>query len=112
VSSKQSLLIPPPSRGSNLSGGDRKYLQTLQRRAPMQSVDTSAGSYAENAPPAGLSAVATGESNQNFEITYVKTSADANVFTLNGVEGGPYTLVAQFSFLKIKSDGSVWYKVG
>jgi hypothetical protein len=112
MGSKQSLLIPPPSRGSNLSGGDRKYLQTLQRRAPMQSVDTSGGGYAEDAPPAGSSSTATGESNQNFEITYVKTSADANVFTLNGVEGGPYTLVAQFASLKIKSDGTNWYKVG
>jgi len=31
---------------------------------------------------------------------------------LNGVEGGPYTLTAQFSFLKIKSDGTNWWKVG
>lgn len=111
MGSKQSMMIPPPSRGSNLSGSDRKYLQTLQRRALMQSVDTSAGPYAENAPPAGVN-LQSGETNQNQEITYIKTSADASVFTLNGVAGGPYTLVAQFAFLKIKSDGTNWYKVG
>jgi hypothetical protein len=108
MGSQVSLLIPPPTRGSNLSGGDRKYLQTLQRRLPLETVDTSAGSYAETAPPAGVNSQS-GETNQNQEITYVKTSADANVFTLNGVEGGPYTLATQLSFLKIKSDGTNWY---
>lgn len=108
MGSRVSLLIPPPTRGSNLSGGDRKYLQTLQRRLPLETVDTSAGSYAESAPPAGVNSQS-GETNQNQEITYVKTSADANVFTLNGVEGGPYTLTAQLAFLKIKSDGTNWY---
>ena len=45
-----------------------------------------------------------------MEITYVKTSADANVYTLNGVQGGPYTLSAQYDSLKIKSDGTNWWK--
>ena len=47
-----------------------------------------------------------------MEISYVKTTADGNTYTLNGVEGGPYTLTAQFGFLKIKSDGTNWWRVG
>jgi len=89
----------------------QKYLLTLQMLLPLNLVDTSAGSYAETPPSAGLNA-STGQSNQNMEISYVKTTADGNTYTLNGVEGGPYTLTAQFGFLKIKSDGTNWWRVG
>ena len=38
-----------------------------------------------------------------------KTSSDGNTYTLNGVEGGPYTLTAQFAFFKDQaSDGTNW----
>lgn len=79
--------------------------------APLLIVDTSAGPYAESLPPAGLNST-TGQSNQNQEITYIKSSADANVFTLNGAQGGPYTLTARYSLMKFKSDGTVWWKSG
>lgn len=107
----QTNLFPPPVRGSTVDAPIQKYLFTLQLLLPLNVVDTSAGSYAETPPPAGLNS-STGQSNQNMEITYVKSSADGNTYTLNGVEGGPYTLTAQFAFLKIKSDGTNWWKTG
>jgi len=107
----QTQLRPVPERGSNLPEPLLKWLFTVQNLLPMRVVDTSGGGYAETPPPAGLNS-STGQTNQNMEITYTKDSADANVFTLNGVLGGPYTLVAQYSFLKIKSDGTSWRKVG
>ena len=78
---------------------------------PLRTVDTSAGSYTENPPPAGLNE-STGQTNQNQEITYVKKSADPNTFTLEGsnLPLGPYILTAQGQVLKIKSDGTDWWK--
>lgn len=102
----QTQLFPP-----KLPDGLQKYLFTLQFLHPMREVDTSGGAFAETPPPAGLNGT-TGQSNQNQEITYVKISADANLFTLNGVQGGPYTIGAQWGFLKIKSDGTNWLRVG
>lgn len=84
---------------------------TLQNAHPLHTVDTSKGSYSEAPPPAGLNE-ATGQTNQNVEITYTKTSADANTFTLTGVEGGPYMLHAQYDVIRIKSDGTSWWPVG
>jgi hypothetical protein len=107
----QTQLFPPPQRGSQISEPLLKWLFSVQNLLPLVTVDTSAGSFSQSPPPAGLNS-ATGQSNQNMEITYVKTSADANVWTLNEVEFGPYTLTAQGSFLKIKSNGTSWYKVG
>ena len=107
----QTQLFPPPARGSNLPKPLLKWLFSVQNLLPLRVVDTSGGSYAETPPPAGLNS-ATGQSNQNQEIIYVKSSSDANTFTLNGIEGGPYTLTAQYAFLKIKSDGTNWWKVG
>ena|ERR1700688_404562 len=107
----QTNLFPPAFRGAELGPQVEKFLLTLQMLLPLNLVDTSTGGYAETPPPAGLNA-ATGQSNQNMEITYVKSSADGNTYTLNGVEGGPYTLTAQFSFLKIKSDGTNWWRTG
>jgi hypothetical protein len=114
--STQTQLFPPPlqSKAVDDDGSLSKpmvgYLFTLQNLLPLRVVDTSGGSYAETPPPAGLNAT-TGQSNQNMEITYVKSSA-SGVFTLDGIEGGPYTLAGQFAFLKIKSDGTNWWKVG
>jgi hypothetical protein len=107
----QTNLFPPPLRGSDLSLPMQKYLFTLQNLLPLNEVDTSGGNYSEAAPPAGLNAT-TGQSNQNMEITIVKTSADGNTYTLTGVEGGSLTLTAQFAYFKIKSDGTNWWRVG
>jgi hypothetical protein len=98
---------PPTTQGSNLSAADHQWLLIAQNLAPLYEVDTSAGSYAEDPPPAGVET--SGQSGQCKEITYVKTSSDANTYTLNGVEGGPYTLTKQFQSLKIKSDGTNWW---
>jgi hypothetical protein len=108
---KQITLFPPPLRDSELPEPIQKYLLTLQKLLPLNEVDTSAGPYAEAVPHAGLNA-STGQSNQTMEITYVKTSADANVYTLTGVQLGNLTLTAQGDHFKIKSDGTNWWRVG
>ena len=92
------------------------WLFSLQKQHQLKLVDTSGGNYAETTPPAGLNS-ATGQSNQNQEIVYKKISADANTFTLNGSTQGPLpegaqTLTAQWSKLRIKSNGTNWYVVG
>ena len=89
-------------------------LLRLYNGHPLQTLDTSAGSANFPVPPA--------KSNQNVEITYVKTSADANVPTLVPYPGtsdkinGATTLAmatAQYSKVKLKSDGvSNWYVTG
>ncbi len=104
----QTILYPPPVRQSNVDPQMIKWFLVLQALIPLRLVDTSNGAYAENAPPAGLNS-STGQSSQNQEITYVKSSADTNVFTLNGVQGGPYALTNQYDALKIKSDGTNWW---
>lgn len=101
---------PPTTQGSALSPTDYQWMLIVQNLAPLYEVDTSAGSYAENPPAAGVSS--SGQTGQSKEITYVKTSADGNSYTLNGVKGGPYMLTMQYQFLKIKSDGTNWWKVG
>lgn len=114
----QTQQAPPPTQSKLIHEGGfatpqlEGWLFIQQYRASLRTVDTSGGAYAETPPPAGLGTGATGQSNQNAEITYLKTSSDGNVFTLNGVFLGPYTLTAQGAFLKIKSDGTTWYKVG
>ena len=76
---------------------------------PLQTVDTSGG-------PANFG-VPLAKNNQNVEILYVKTSADANVPTLvasgsDKINGAASVAMgnAQFSKLRLKSDGvSNWY---
>lgn len=107
---------PPFSRDKSLdprapSGG---WLTQVQVLHPMRIIDTSAGSYSENVPPAGSNST-TGLSNQNQELTFKKVSADGNTFTLNASSSfpeGPLTLTAQYSHFKIKSDGTKWYVTG
>lgn len=98
------------SQNSSLSKNDLKWLLQFLGLQPLYKVDTSKGSYAESPPAAG--SATSGYSGQCKEITYVKISSDANTYTLNGIEGGPYTLTAQWQFLKVKSDGTNWYKTG
>ncbi len=82
----------------------------MQGLAPLYEVDTSKGSYTEEVPAAGV--LSSGQTGQCKEITFVKTSADGNTYTLKGVQGGNLTLTAQFSYFKIKSDGTKWWRVG
>lgn len=107
-----STFLPPPptTQNSNLSSADHQWLLISQNLQPLYEVDTTAGDYAESPPAAGV--LSSGQTGQCREITYVKISSDGHTYTLNGVEGGPYTLTTQYSFLKIKSDGTNWWKVG
>jgi hypothetical protein len=107
----QTVLFPPPLRGTSLSQPEQKYLFTLQNLQPLRVGDSSAGPYSEALPAAGLNST-TGQSNQNQEIIYVKASADANVWTITGAISGPVLLGAQFAFARFKSDGTNWWKVG
>lgn len=116
MATTQTVLFPPPLRAliaaaaGTLSDAFRKWFLTLQNLHPLNLVDTSGGSYSEATPPAGLNST-TGQSNQNQEIVYKKTSSDGNTFTLTGVADGSQTLTAQYSKVRIKSDGTQWWVV-
>lgn len=110
----QTILPPPPfviDQQIDPRSPIGQWMLEIQAAQPLRLVDTSGGSYSESAPPAGASG-SPGLSNQNQEITYVKKSSDGNTFTLNGVKGGALTLTAQYSHLKIKSDGVSWWQTG
>jgi hypothetical protein len=106
----QTVLFPPPLRGANTIADIQKWLFSIQNLIPLRLVDSSAGAYSESVPPAGLNTT-TGQSNQNQQILYIKSSADANAFNLLGCINGTQSLTAQFSALLIKSDGTNWYAV-
>lgn len=115
---KQTVLFSPPLQptlSENSSGSSvsdiKKWLFSLQYAHPLNTVDTSAGNEMAAPPPAGLNS-STGQSNQNQELVYTKISSDANTFTLagNNLPLGPYTLTTQGEVLRIKSDGTNWYK--
>lgn len=105
------VLYPPPLRKSELSQPVQHYMLSIQNLHPMYEVDTTAGNETTVPPDPGQDAPS-GRNNQNAEITYIKTSADGNTFTLNGVSGGPLTLTAQDQFFKIKSNGVLWRRSG
>lgn len=106
----QTTLPPPPP--AHLGDDPLRYWHLkLQNQSPMRVVDTSTGNITETPPPAGVNAT-TGQTNQNQELTYIKSSKDANIFTLKGVEGGPYMLTAYKDVIRIKSDGTKWWPVG
>lgn len=102
---------PPPLRFADLNKAMQAWELETQQAAPLHKVDTSAGNETQTPPAAGLDAT-TGQTNQNQEITYVKVSADANVFTLEGdnLPLGPFMLTTQGQVLKIKSDGTDWFR--
>lgn len=100
----------PPLRGDQNTQPLQYWFLGVQNHHPLKVIDTSAGSYTEAAPSPGVDAA--GQTNQNVEITYKKSSADGNTFTLTGVADGPQTLTAQYSHFKIKSDGTDWWVVG
>src|SRR5256885_6629511 len=99
-------LFPPTFRGKL-----EKWLLSLQNLSQLKLVDTTAGNYSEALPPAGLNS-STGQSNQNQRLTYKKTSADGNTFSLTGAPEGTQTLTAQWSKVTLQSNGTSWYVVG
>lgn len=109
-------LFPPPLRDTILDAVGRvarpfqAWLFALQNRQQLKLVDTSTGSYSEALPSAGLNP-ATGQSNQDQELVYKKTSADGNTFTLTGAVDGAQTLTAQFAKVRLRSNGTSWYVV-
>jgi|ERR1035438_6407184 hypothetical protein len=111
MSTTQTIRRQVPLRHAKLTGPMQFWEMETQQAHPMQEIDTSKGAETMSPPAAGLDS-STGQTNQNQEITYIKTSADTNVFTLQGANlpGGPYTLTAQYQTFKIKSNGAVWYK--
>ena len=122
MSATQSQLFVPPTRAKAidrdgfLSKSFQQYLFTLQYLLPLILVDTSTGPIAAN-PPAPGEQSTTGQSNQNQELIYKKISADGNAFTLTGtatapLPEGPVVLTAQYSKVRIKSDGVNWWVVG
>lgn len=104
-------LFPPPLRGANIPETIQKWLLTMQALLQLKLVDTTAGNYSEALPPAGVNST-TGQSNQNQELVYKKISADGNTFTLTGAPEGAQTLTAQWSKVRLKSNGTSWYVVG
>lgn len=105
MSVTKTTLFPPPREYS------QKYQFSLQNLLPFNAVDTSAGPVAVALPPAG-NISGTGQNNQNQEIIYKKTSADANVFTVTGGAEGPQTLTNQYDTIRFKSDGTNWWVTG
>jgi hypothetical protein len=101
-------LNPPPVRAADIPEPLSKWLLAVQNLLPLYEVNTSGGPYSEAVPPA----ISTGQPKQGMEITFVKVSADANVYTLTGVQLGNLTLTAQGDRFKVKCDGTVWWRTG
>ena len=108
--STQTTLPQPTTRSSKLSETDYKWLLLVQTLLPLVVINTSGGNIVQAVPNAGIGA--SGQTAQNQEITYVKSSSDGNSFTLTGVQGGNIVISAQYAFFKIKSDGTNWWRVG
>ena len=121
MSTSQSILFPPPTRANAvdskgfLSIPFRQWLFSVQNLLPLVTIDTSAGDVTLALPPAGLN-TATGQSNQNMEITYRKITMDANTATLTGSADGPVVLTmgdgSAASRVKFKTDGTNWWISG
>ena len=109
---KQTTLFPPPFRDTEISEPLRKYLFSLQMLHPLIEIDTSLGNVVTALPQPGLTNTQTGQSNQNQEIIYIKTTNDGNTGTITGAQGGNVVLAAQFNFARFKSNATVWYRVG
>ena len=113
----QTKLFEPPAQSKAVDDSQRlapplrDWLFSVQNLLPLVVVDTSGGNIVQAVPAAGLNST-TGQSNQNMEITFVKSSADGNSFTLNGVQGGAIVISLQYARFKIKSDGTSWWRTG
>jgi hypothetical protein len=115
VPTVQTIRRLPPSRNSDLPKPMLHWELETQQAHPLRLVDASAGDVAEITPPAGLNQT-TGQTNQNQEITYVLKTAGKFTLSGNQADGtnnlplGPYTIAGEGSVLKIKSDGTNWWK--
>lgn len=97
---------------NRLTPDAHRSLLPLYNAHPLIPVSTAAGPQLVLVPFA--------KSNQGVEITYVKTSADANIATLaasgsDAINGAIFLPMgaAQFSRVKLKSDGvNNWYVTG
>jgi len=120
MATTQTQLFDPPAQSMAVDKNGRlasplfQWLSSVQRLLPLVAVDTTSGNVVIALPPAGLNST-TGESNQNQEISYVKTSADVHTVTISGAVGGNQVLTAQTpsagSAVRFKSDGTNWYKI-
>jgi len=114
--STSTVNFPPLRADGNFVGHENLIHPDAQRALlllfnghPLQTVSTSGGNANFDVPLAKY--------NQNVEITFVKTSADANIPTLvasgtDKINGAATKAMgtAQYSVLKLKSDGvSNWY---
>jgi hypothetical protein len=85
-----------------------------QQAAPLITVDTTDGDEVIALPPAGL-ASSTGQTNQNRELTYRKTSPDVNTVKITGSPDGDQILTSNggaASRVRFKSDATDWWVVG
>lgn len=107
MSETQTQLPQPTRRGSNLSDSDYMWLLLVQLQSPRIDVDTTGGNVAIALPPAGLSS-STGQTAQNQELIYVKTSADVHTVMITGAASGTVTLTTQWQVARFKSNGTNW----
>ena len=114
MSVTKTILFPPSFIESEMPIPLQRWLQSVQNLLPLNVCDTTSGPITVALPPAGVNPAlfTTGASNQNQEITFVKSSADGNGVTITGAQGGPHFLSSQYDALKFKSDGTDWWKSG
>jgi|HubBroStandDraft_5_1064220.scaffolds.fasta_scaffold192143_3 hypothetical protein len=110
MTTTRTTLVPYTVRASALSPADQKHILTLDTAQPLNTVDTSEGSYEQALPSPGTEE--SGQSNQGVELIFKKVSADVNTFTLTGAADGPQTLTAQYSKVRVQSDGTNWWVTG
>jgi hypothetical protein len=111
MATTQTNMRIPPLRDSGITKPLEQWLLADGKRLPLVECDTSGGNFNQALPPAGLSNAATGETNLNQEIHYVKTTADANTVTITGAASGNVILAAQYDHATFKSNGTVWYRI-
>lgn len=117
MTTTQTQLFAPPTRSNAVDAKGflaipfRQWLFTLQNLLPLVEVDTLGGDEVLQLPPAGLNEN-TGQSNQNQEIVYVKTSSDGNTASITGAETGAIILRKQWDSARFKSDGTNWINSG
>jgi hypothetical protein len=107
----QTIRRLPPLRNSGVSAPMQFWELETQQAAPLVEGDTSAGPESYALPPAGLNS-STGQTNQNQEITVIKSTPDANAFTVTGATSGDVALTAQYQSARFKSNGTNWLRVG
>ena len=106
----QTTLIPPVLLFSQLNPQEQLYMQTIQYLLQLFTCDTSLGEIDVTLPPAGSNPT-TGQSAQNQELTYIKTTADTNNVVITGAISGVVTLTTQWQAARFKSDATNWYAV-